>query len=93
MNGLLHLLLAVLMVPLAFVVIALVSGTTALLLIAIANLKVWLTRRWRCHGSWMPGRWAHRRDPEWLAIHGRERRWQLLRHLFDYPPARVRPKR
>lgn len=57
------------------------------------NTKAWLTRRWRCHGSWMSGRWAHRNDREWMATHGRGQRWQLLRHLFDYPPARIRPKR
>lgn len=60
--------------------------------VAFLNTKTWLTWRWRCHGSWMSGRWAHRHDLEWMVSHD-ERRWQLLRHLLDYPPARIRPKR
>lgn len=74
------------------IVVAALFTLSPFLWMAFMNTKAWLTRRWRCHGSWMSGRWAHRHDPCWNAHHN-DRRWQLLRHLFDYPPARIRPKR
>lgn len=60
------------------------------LVLIVVNTKATLTSRWRCHGSWLHARWAHRRDGGWkLATRMGYGVPSLLWNALDFPPVRA----